>query len=430
MVRTVSGKARKKFLFQHPRGMHDILPKEQIWWEKIAKATKDVADSYNFLKIDTPTLEKADIFERTVGVETDIVSKEMYFIKSSSDRLVMRPENTAGIVRAYLEYGLSHMGQPLKLYYFGSFFRREQPQAGRLREFHQAGFEILGGNSDPIYDAQTILALYRLIEAAKIKTPSIQVNSVGCRVCRPHFRKKLVDYYRKYEKDLCSDCKRRLKTNPLRLLDCKNQSCVALKAGAPSLMDNLCVTCNNHFKSVLEYLDELSLVYVLNNYLVRGFDYYNRTVFEIFADGYEHAIASGGRYDYLAEMLGGRTTPGVGGAVGVERVLEVMRMRNIELALPLKSKVFFVYIGDLSKKKTLSVMEEFRRAGMHVQESFGKDSLKKQMQLADKGNARFALIMGQKEVYEESIIIRDLKSGVQESVPIKNAVEEVKKRMR
>jgi histidyl-tRNA synthetase len=309
-------------------------------------------------------------------------------------------------------------------------FRHEQPQAGRYRAFHQFGFEIMGGASDPIYDAQIILASIRLIEELKIKNLTLQINSIGCRVCRPHFKKRLVDYYRRHERKLCGDCKRRLKTNPLRLLDCKNEECVALKTHAPNLMDNLCSSCNTHFKSVIEYLDELALPYTLNPYLVRGLDYYNKTVFEVFADGYQHSIAAGGRYDYLFEMIGGRPTPGVGSALGLERLIEVMRLRNIELTPKNKAKVFLMYIGDLAKKKVLKLVEEFRDKGIHVRESFGKDLLKKQMQLADKDGAALALILGQKEVYEESIIIRDLVSGTQESVPLKRVVEEVKKRLK
>lgn len=418
---------KKKFLFQSPRGMHDVLPRDWVFWDRVFKVTKDVAEFYNFLKIETPILERSDLFRRTVGEESDIVSKEMFSLRATSDDLVMRPENTAGIARAYLQHGLSHVSQPLKLYYQGPFFRREQPQAGRFRQFHQVGFEILGGASDPIYDAQTILVFFRLMEYLKIKGLSIQVNSVGCRICRPHYRKKLVDYYRKHEKNLCVDCKRRLKSNPLRLLDCKDPSCVLLKAGAPSLLDNLCVSCNNHLKIALEYLDELSLPYVLNNYLVRGLDYYSRTVFEIFAEGSDLALAAGGRYDYLMEMIGGRQTPGVGGAMGVERVIELMKLKGAEPVQTSRIKVFFVYVGDLAKKKTLSLIEEFRKAGVSAQEALGKDSLKKQMQLADKAGAQFALIMGQKEVYEETAILRDLKTGLQEEVPLKSVVSKVKK---
>lgn len=430
-LKTRLNKKKQKFFFQSPRGMHDILPRDQIWWDKILKTGKDTAEFYNFLKIETPVVENADLFVRAVGTDTDIVSKEMFYIKSGgADKFVLRPEGTAAIARSYLEHGLSHISQPVKLYYFGPMFRHESPQAGRYRAFHQFGFEIMGGASDPIYDAQIILASFRFIEDLKIKNLTLQINSIGCRVCRPHFKKRLTDYYRRHEKKLCADCKRRLKTNPLRLLDCKEESCAALKEHAPNLMDSLCNSCSTHFKSVIEYLDELALPYTLNPYLVRGLDYYNKTVFEIFAEGYNLAIAAGGRYDYLFEMIGGRPTPGAGVALGIERLIEVMKAKNIELTPKNKARVFLMYIGALAKKKALTLIEEFRVKGIHVRESFGKDLLKKQMQLADKEKTDFALILGQKEVYEESIIIRDLTSGAQESIPLKRVIEEVRKRLK
>ncbi|HEY4524005.1 MAG TPA: histidine--tRNA ligase [Candidatus Paceibacterota bacterium] len=424
-------KKKQKFFFQSPRGMHDILPRDQIWWEKVLKTGKEIAEFYNFLKIETPIVENADLFIRAVGIDTDIVSKEMFFIKSrGTDNFILRPEGTASIARSYLEHGLSHISQPVKLYYTGPMFRHEQPQAGRYREFHQFGFEIMGAAADPIYDAQVILASFRFIEGLKIKNLTLQINSIGCRVCRPHFKKRLLDYYRRHEKKLCANCRKRLKTNPLRLLDCKSEDCVALKEHAPNLMDNLCNSCNTHFKSVVEYLDELMLPYTLNPFLVRGLDYYNKTVFEIFTEGYNLAIAGGGRYDYLFEMIGGRPTPGMGSALGIERLIEVMKIKNIELTSKNKARVFLMYIGDMAKKRVLKLVEEFRDKGILVRESFGKDLLRKQMQLADKVGADFALILGQKEVYEESIIIRDLTSGMQESVPMKRVVEEVKKRLK
>ncbi len=423
-------KAKARTTFQSPKGMRDILPREQAWWQRVMKTSKEIAEFYNFLRIETPIMEDVALFERSLGLDSDVVSKEMFYVRAGGkDRYVLRPEGTAPIARAYIENGLHHISQPVKLYYEGSMFRHEKPQAGRLREFHQLGFEIMGGQNDPIYDAQIILATHRLLEGLKFKNLQLQVNSIGCRVCRPHFRKKLLDYYRKHERALCEDCKKRLKTNPLRLLDCKEASCVALKEHAPSLMDSLCTSCSSHFKSVLEYLDELALSYTLNPYLVRGLDYYSKTVFEIFVDGFDLALAGGGRYDYLFEMIGGRPTPGVGAALGVERIIEVMKQKEIDVPQPKKPRVFVVYIGDLAKRKALKIVEELRVNNIAVKESFGKDLLKKQMQLADKGEAEYALILGQKEVFEESVIIRDLKSGNQESVPVLKMVQELKKRL-
>ncbi len=433
------GKKEKKVLTQSPKGMHDILPGEQPWWEKIRKVGKNIADFYNFLRIDTPILESAEVFERS-GEATDLVEKQMYFVKTKGgDRLVLRPEGTAPIMRAYLQHGLAKISQPLKLYYFGQMFRYEQPQAGRYREFNQIGFEIIGGKEDPIYDAQVILTIYRLIEELKIKNAIVQINSIGCRNCRAVYRRRLVDYYKNKLDRLCRDCRRRYATNPMRLLDCKNEKCLAVRAGAPIILDNLCSYCKTHFKNVLEYLDALSLPYVLNHYLVRGLDYYNRTVFEIFVEdsnleasrvGGGLAIASGGRYDYLVEMLGGRQAPGVGGSLGVERLIEAMKLRGLSAPDKSGAKIFLVYIGSEAKKKSLSIIEEFRKADVGIIESFGKESLKVQLAMADKKGAEMALIFGQKEVFEDNIIIRDMKSGMQETMPLARAVEEAKRRLK
>src|SRR3989344_2387276 len=277
-------KKKIKLLFQSPKGMHDILPGEQFWWEKIRKAANKVADFYNFLRIDTPIVEAADIFERS-GKGTDIAEKQMYSLKmKGGDQLVLRPEGTAPIMRAYLQHGLSKFKDPLKLFYFGQMFRYEQPQQGRFRQHNQVGFEIIGSTNEPIYDAQIILALFRLIEELKIKNLTIQINSIGCRVCRPAYVKKLQSYYGSQKDKLCRDCQRRLKTRPLRLLDCKQEKCAGMKDSAPIIVDRICNICKKHFKDVLEYLDEISLPYTLNPYLVRGLDYYNRTVFEIFSE--------------------------------------------------------------------------------------------------------------------------------------------------
>lgn len=425
------GEKKVKITLQAPKGMHDILPEDQPLWDRVSKYARSTAEFYGFQKIETPIIENADVFLRTLGEGTDVVEKEMFFVKGGGkDKYVLRPENTAAIARSFLEHGMSHRPQPVKLWYQGPMFRKEQPQARRFREFHQIGFEIFGGNVDAIYDTQVILASLRVLEAAKVKNLVIHINSIGCRICRPHYRKRLLDYYRKHEKELCVDCRRRLKVNPLRLFDCKNESCAPIKAEAPSLLDNICVSCGSHLKLVLEYLDELSLTYTLNPHLVRGLDYYSKTVFEVFADQNPLAIAGGGRYDYLVETMGGRPTPGTGSSIGMERVVEIMRSEPQAMSKVSRPKVFIVYLGDLAKKKALKLIEEFRKANITVRESFGKDLLKRQMTIADKSEAQLALIIGQKEVFEDSIIVRDLKSGVQETVALDRVIDEVRKRLR
>lgn len=424
----------KKVLFQSPRGMHDIfLPEDQCLWEKIRETAKKTADFYGYSRIDAPILEFAEIFEKSAGEASDIVEKQMFVLKTrGGDRLALRPEGTAGIMRAYFQRGLSSLPQPLKLFYFGPMFRHEAPQAGRYRQFHQIGFEILGGENDPVYDAQVILTTVRLIEEVKIKNLTVQINNIGCRHCRPAYRKKLQAYYHARQNKICKDCRRRLSVNPLRLLDCKNEDCEEIKKEAPIMIDFFCADCRGHFKGVLEYLDELGLSYALNPYLVRGLDYYNGTVFEIFGDESKNALASGGRYDYLAEALKARKSslPAVGSSIGVERVIELMKSRGFSCAVSASPKVFLIQMGEPAKKKAICLIEEFRKAGVKIGESLGKDSLGNQLKIADRKNVEIALIFGQREVFEENIIIRDMKSGVQETVPLNKAVEEVKKRLK
>lgn len=408
--------------------MHDILPADQPLWEKLRKVARELGEDYNFERIDTPLVEPMALFERTAGESSDIVEKQMYVLKTKEDdSLVLRPEATASVARAYVEHGMAHVPQPVKLYYFGPLYRHEQPQEGRVRQFHQAGFEIIGGDSDAVYDAQIVAVAYRFLEEMKVGKLEIRINSIGCKQCRPIYRKKLVDYYK--SRPSCKTCKRRITVNPLRVLDCKEKECATTKAGAPAMIDSLCTGCRGHFKLVLEYLDELGLSYMLDNQLVRGLDYYSRTVFEIFTEGWDAALAGGGRYDYLLELLGAKATPAVGCAVGLERVGLALAKQGTPVTAKQKNRVHFIHIGDLAKKKSLSLIEALRRGGVHVAESLGKDSLKGQLAAADKAGAELALIFGQMEAFEESIIIRDLKTGAQETVLLTKFVEAVKKRL-
>lgn len=427
------GKASDRFI-QAPKGMHDVLPSEQLWWDRVARMVRDLAEFYNFGRIDTPILEHAKLFEKGTGQETDIVQKEMYVLKTKGgDTLALRPEFTPAVMRAYIEHGLSRLGQPQKLYTIGPVFRHENPQAGRFRQFTQVDFEIISGANDPIYDAQVILIAQRLLEELKIKGIVLKLNSIGCKICRPIYKKQLQAYYKPLEKKICSDCQKRLKTNPLRLLDCKNAQCQEFKAKAPNFLDKLCVTCMSHLKGVLEYLDELAISYTLDNALVRGLDYYSRTVFEFHIEGSTSdvgAVIAGGRYDYLMESLGGRLTPAVGCAGGLERLISVMKAQEVKLPEKKQRRVFFIHVGDLAKKKSLKVIEDLRAAGIPVTEALGRESLKAQLKTADKEGIELALIFGQREIFEGSIIVRDLRNSLQETVSLNKLVEEIKHRFR
>jgi len=420
--------------------MHDILPEDQKYFQKIYKVVEDMADFYDFQKIDTPILEETELFSRGIGLATDIVGKEMYSLKTKGgDYLSLRPEGTAPIARAYIEQGMFNLPQPVKLWYFGPFFRYERPQAGRFRQFWQFGLEVLGEES-PVIDVQLIQIFYNILRELKLKNLIIEVNSIGDSQCRPYYKKILVSYFRSREQSLCPDCQRRLRENPLRILDCKEEKCQPIKAQAPQMIDHLCEECHYHFKETLEFLDEIELPYRLNPYLVRGLDYYTKTVFEIFSEEekkseetvlpLKNALAGGGRYDALTKILGGKDTPAAGCAAGIERIIEMMKSKGIKLKKERESQIYLAQLGILAKRKSLKLLEGFRGADIQVSESFGKDSLKSQLGRADRIGVKYTLILGQKEALEGTVIIRDMRTGGQETVKLESAVREMQKRLK
>jgi len=424
----------RKPKFQSPSGMHDILPEEQKYFQIIYNVCEDIAKFYGFGKIDTPLLEEADLFSRGIGLSTDIVQKQMYSFKTKGDDiLALRPEYTAPIARAYIEHGMFNLPQPLKLWHWGPCFRYESPQAGRYRQFWQFGFEILGERS-PVMDVQIIQIFYNILKKIGLKKLIIEINSIGDNQCRPYYKKLLGSYFKSRAQSLCSNCKRRLRENPLRILDCKEEKCQRIKAQAPQMIDHLCEECHNHFKEVLEFLDEIELPYRLNPYLVRGLDYYTKTVFEIYYDAEEgrgpDALVGGGRYDSLVKLLRGKDTPAVGAAAGVERIIQVMKSRDIKIPKGPETKVFLAQLGDLAKRKSLKLFEDFRKAKIPISESFGRDSLKAQLNRANRLGIKYTLILGQKEALEGTIIIRDMATGKQETVKMNKVVEKMKKRVK
>ena len=421
----------KKPKFQIPTGMHDILPEDQKYFKRLYGVVEEAADFYGFSKIDTPVVEETELFARGLGVSTDIVQKQMYsFRTAGGDHLTLRPEGTAPVVRAYVEHGMFNLPQPIKLFYFGPFFRYESPQAGRYRQFWQFGFETLG-EKNPVLDVQMMQIFYNILREIGLKNLMIEVNSIGDSQCRPYYKKLLVSYFKSKEYSLCADCRRRLKENPLRILDCKEEKCQPVKVEAPQTVDHLCEECHAHFKEVLEFLDEIELPYRLNPRLVRGLDYYTKTVFEIFEEGESIiALAGGGRYDALTKLLGGVDTPAVGAAAGVERIVQAMKTREVRLPKTIEASVFLAQLGTLARGKSLKLFEEFRKANIPVYESFGRDSLKTQLNRANKLQARYTLILGQNEALEGTIIIRDMESGRQDTVKLDKIVGEVKERLR
>jgi histidyl-tRNA synthetase len=427
----VEKKTKKRIKpIQVVKGMKDVLPPEQYIWEHILQNARKMCQDFGFGKIETPIVETTELFKRGVGQSTDIVEKEMFsFETQGGDQVSLRPEGTAGIVRSYIENGMSKWSQPVRLYYEGPMFRYDKPQQGRYRQLTQFGAEVLGEESSAI-DAQIIYLAWKIFQKIGIKNISIQINSIGCTNCRNKYKKLLTDYYDMKLNKLCVDCKRRLEKNPMRLLDCKEEKCMQVAAGAPQIIDNLCMECHDHFKSVLEFLDELEIPYVLNSNLVRGLDYYTKTVFEIWSEGEDtdsrqSALGGGGRYDGLVGLLGGEETPAVGFAIGIERIAEKVMKMNMDLESRIVKDVFLVQLGDLARRKVLKVFDKLIDTEITVGESLGRGSIKSQLRMANKVKAKLALIIGQKEAIDNTVIVRDMKSGMQETVMMEDIVKEV-----
>lgn len=436
--------------FSRLRGMKDVLFDEYKYWNLVIRKASDLATTYGFKKIETPVLERAELYERSTGKETDIVSKEMYtFVDKSGEKVSLRPEATPGLVRAYIEHGMFNLPQPVKMFFMGPLFRHEKPQSGRYRQHTQFDLEMFG-EEGPVADAQLILIAYNFFSELQIKV-QIQINSIGCKDCREEYIKKLMEFYKERGKrsKLCNDCRRRFSKNPLRLLDCKEESCIEVREEAPQIVDFLCDNCKNHFIKVLEYLDDLEVSYNLNPSLVRGLDYYNRTVFEVTPlddeedeeenEGEEKketdipkrqiSLGGGGRYDNLVEFMGGRPTPGCGFGIGLERVVMKIKEKNIPLKSDCDDLIYLAQLGEQAKRKAFSLFEEMRRAGYNVRQAFTKDSLKSQLEEADRLNAKFSLILGQKEMMDGTILVRDMESGTQEVIDYKKIYNDLNKRL-
>ena len=433
-VKKEEKKRRRAKQYQTVRGMRDILPQDQPFWQKLRKTVERIANDYSFQRIDTPIVEFRELFERGTGKGTDIVEKEMYKFKTrGGDDVTLRPEGTPSVVRAYIEHGMQSYPKPVKLFYIGPMYRYDRPQEGRYRELFQFGFEAIG-EQDPIMDAQLIQMAVRIYQALGLKKVSVQLNSIGCKECRPNYNKLLVNYFNNRKKALCMDCKKRLKINPLRILDCKEDKCVQVVSQAPQTIDHLCDNCKQHFTFLLECLDEIEIPYELNPRLVRGLDYYTKTVFEIWPknteEGNQSALGGGGRYDYLVELLGGMPTPAVGFAGGIDRIVGEMSKLNVEAYYPPLPRVYLAQLGDLAKKKSLKIFEEIERSGIVVAESFGRGSLKSQLRQANHLNVEIVLIIGQREALDETVILKDMRSGSQEIVTFEKVVKEVKKRLK
>lgn len=420
-------------LTQAPRGTKDILPERIGTWRYVEEKIRELCARYGFSEIRTPTFEHTELFQRGIGDTTDVVEKEMYTFTDRGGRsLTLRPENTASAVRAYLENKLYADAPVTKLFYIGSMFRFDRPQKGRFREFHQFGVEVLGEQS-PLVDAEIILLAVRFLASLGLTDLVLSLNSVGDADCRSQYRAKLQDFFRDKLADMCEDCRARFERNPMRLLDCKNEKCQALSHGAPEITACLCDDCRDHFLKVQAYLTAAGIRYTLDPRLVRGLDYYTRTAFEIkYAPlGAQSAVAGGGRYDGLIEEIGGAPTPGIGFAVGLERVMVALDMQNLAAPEEQTADAFLIALGDAAQQAVFPLLIDLRDKGLRVVMDYAGRSLKSQMRAADKARARFAVLLGDTELAEHAAVLRDMRSGEQRRIPLSELINtlcvEVKK---
>jgi histidyl-tRNA synthetase len=416
-------------LYRAPGGTSDILPEEQPYWRYIEREVVRISQLYGYERIDVPAFEDTQLFTRSVGEETDIVRKEMYtFEDRGGNRVTLRPEGTAPVCRAYLEHGLHNWPQPVKLYYVASIFRYERPQAGRYRQHYQFGYEAIG-DDDPALDAEVIDMAWKFLLSLGLQRLTLNLNSIGCKKCRPNYVAALKDFYSKPLKALansvpqfilCSNCKSRLKRNPLRLLDCKNDVCQTIATAAPKSTDYLCPECEEHFSRLNRYLELLDLPFVINHCLVRGLDYYTRTVFEIQPEeeGAQSTLGGGGRYDDLIEELGGKPTPAIGFAAGIERIILNLKKQGVPVpALP-RPQVFIAYVGDEAKDEAIKLVSMLRQNGIGVIEALGSKSLKAQLRQANTLGVHYAVIIGEQELKTDTVILRDMTTAQQKTIPI------------
>jgi len=411
-------------VYQAPRGTQDILPADRPYWRYVTEQMHAVAALFGLQQIETPIFEESELFVRGVGEGTDIVDKEMYtFQDKGGSELTLRPEFTAGLMRAYIEHGMHVLPQPVKLYSIGPIFRYERPQAGRYRQHTQFNIEMLG-ELDPAVDLEVMSVAWTLLTRLGYRGLSFQLNSTGCPVCRPVYRRALVDYFGAYEDRLNDTDRRRLAINPLRLLDSKEAAAQPLLNAAPHSLDYLCDECATHLATLRSYLDALEMPHTVNFRLVRGLDYYTKTVFEVWAQGIgaQAAVCGGGRYDKLIEMLGGPPTPGIGFGMGIERVILSLKQQDIQPpALP-APRVQVSPLGEAARVPAIRLVRSLREAGIGALLAFGGRSLKAQLKNADKAEVAYTLILGDQELAAGAVVARDMRSHAQTSVALDDVV--------
>lgn len=424
-------KPARKEPFQAPKGMRDIVGDEYYKFQGFFEKAQEIAVYYGFKPIDTPILEHEDVFTTSIGIGTDVVDKEMYTLKTKGgDRLAMRPEHTAGVVRSYLENGMLNIPQPVMFYNYGPIFRHDNPQKGRYRQFWQFDVDALGSDKS-IVDALVIKTMLTILEEAGAKNVILDINSIGDKECRPAYIRELTNYYKKNLASLSAIDRERLKTNPLRILDSKDPKTIAINEQAPDSVSFLTGTAKKHFKEVLEYLGEMGVEYQINKNLVRGLSYYTHTVFEFSVPSEDGsaplALGGGGRYDYLAKQLGSKKdVPAVGASFGVDRIVSAPWYSGLTPRILKKPKLYFIQLGFEAKLKSLNVIEILRKGHVAIAQSLSKDSLGAQLAVAEKSGAPYAIIFGQKEAMDNTVIVRDMSTRSQETVKISKLLDYLK----
>ena len=414
-----------------PRGTKDILPSVIGYWRHIESTAREICSLFNYQEIRTPIFEHTELFLRGIGETTDIVEKEMYtFVDRGERSITLRPENTAAVVRSFLEHKLYADSQPTKLFYIGPMFRYDRPQAGRFRQFHQFGVEALSAKG-PTVDAEIIILAVQFLEKLGLKNLKLYINSVGCPRCRSVYRSKLQDYLRANIGDFCEDCQSRFERNPMRVLDCKNKNCGKLSQGAPEMVDCLCDDCREHFEGLKQMLSAANIDFHLNPRLVRGLDYYTKTAFEIQYEplGAQSAVCGGGRYDGLVEECGGAATPGIGFAIGMERVLLALEKQSLLPKLDTSPAAFVVTLGPEAQQIGFKLLCELRRHGITSDMDFMNRSLKAQMKLANKCSAGYVAIIGEDEAAQNKVMLKNMISGEQTLLDFTQVVDKLRAEM-
>lgn len=406
------------------KGTKDVLPSEVYKNQYIEATCLTVAENFGYKEMRTPVFEHTELFQRGVGDTTDVVQKEMYTFDDKGGRsITLRPEGTAGAARSFLENGLSNEALPQKICYLTSCYRYEKPQAGRLREFHQFGIECFGATS-PLADAEMIALAKQIFDELGVKDLHLELNSIGCPTCRAEYHKALKEYFASRVDELCDTCRDRLDRNPMRILDCKSPVCSETAKDAPVVLDYLCDECKEHFEKTKSYLDAMNIEYIVNPQIVRGLDYYTKTVFEFVADsiGAQGTVCGGGRYDGLIEELGGQHTPSLGFAMGLERLQLVMEAQGCEFPEPSRPDLFIVAMGDKATLKAVEIAKDMRDEGYSVVYDLNGRSLRAQMKYADKINAKYNVVIGDNEVDTKSAVLKDMATGEQSDISLETFV--------